>query len=170
MDVALEHADLLGDAVLEVVSQLLPQAAEGGGAEHVLLEPFDSALPAGGTDDQVQPPEVGEGAQDLLDERRPEEARSPGQQYLLAAVRLTEQLAPPLRPLSYLPLRAIQKGSRVLPVPPQDKRPPDYRVEHVGERLAGEPEHHGANHHHRDRAERSVAAKEHDSPPEREEP
>ncbi len=69
--IALQDADLLRDMVLKVVAQLLAQAAQGCGAEHVPLEPVYCALPAGGPDDEVEEPEVGEGAQDLLDQRRP---------------------------------------------------------------------------------------------------
>src|SRR5215212_2023039 len=169
MYIALQDADLLRDTLLEVVAEFFTQTAEGWGAEYVPLEPFYGALPAGWPDEEVEASEVREGAQDLLDQRRPEEARPPGEQYLLVFVGLAEQLASPLSPLAYFPLRAFQESPGVLPVPPQDERTTDYGVEHVRERLAGEPEHHGADDHDGYRAERSVAAEEHDRPPEGEE-
>src|SRR5215210_3494512 len=134
--IPLQNADLLRDLVLEVVAQLLTQTAQSRGAEDILLEPLCGALATGGPDDEVEAPEVGEGAQDLLDQRRPQEAGPPRKQYLLVLVRLAEQLASLLCPLAYLPLGALQEGSRVLPVPPQDERAPDHGVEHVRERLA----------------------------------
>ena len=79
VDVAFEDAHLLGDVVLEPIAQLLAQASEGRGAEHVLLEPLRGALAAGGPDDEVEAPEVGEGTQDLLYQRRPQEAGPAGQ-------------------------------------------------------------------------------------------
>src|SRR5829696_5217559 len=155
--------------ILEVVAKLLAQTAQGCCAEHVPLEPLWRVLTAGCPDDEVEAPEVGEGAQDLLHQRRPEEAGPPRKQYLLVLVRLAEQLATLLCPLAYFPFRAVQEGPRVLPVPPQNERPPDYGVEHVREWLAGEPEHHGTYDHDGYRAERCIAAKEHNRPPEREE-
>src|SRR5215213_3257513 len=118
--ISLQDADLLGDMILEVVAQLLAQDAHSRGAEDILLEPLCGALATGGPDDEVETPEVREGAQDLLDQRRPQEAGPSRKQYLLVLVRLAEQLAPLLCPLAYLPLGALQEGSRVLPVPPQD--------------------------------------------------
>ncbi len=57
--VALQDSHLLCDVLLEAVAELLAQAAEGGGAEHVLLEALGRALLAGGPDDEVQASEVG---------------------------------------------------------------------------------------------------------------
>src|SRR3712207_7165186 len=46
VDISLQYANLLGDVVIKPVAKPLAQAPEGGGAEHVPLEPLGRALTA----------------------------------------------------------------------------------------------------------------------------
>jgi hypothetical protein len=78
VDVPFEHAYLLRDVVIEGVAELPAEPAEGRGAEHVVFEPGGGVSLAGGPDQEVQASQLGEAAQDLLDERRPQEAGPPG--------------------------------------------------------------------------------------------